>query len=107
MMDSRRQHPERSQPAPPRVVFWRGGSAWVGGIGEADPVQKAHGARFEQTLTGFKWIANRAIEREREGAKFMFGYEEALGYCPGSLVRDKDGIGAALLMADMAAHLHD
>ncbi len=66
-------------------------------------IAAAHGARFEQTLTGFKWIANRAIERERQGAKFVLGYEEALGYCAGSLVRDKDGIGAALLMADMAA----
>jgi phosphomannomutase len=66
-------------------------------------IAQAHGARFEQTLTGFKWIAHRARELEPEGYRFVFGYEEALGYCAGTLVRDKDGISAALLMADLAA----
>lgn len=67
-------------------------------------IAASHGARFEQTLTGFKWIAQRAMELEaREGVRFVFGYEEALGYCAGTLVRDKDGISAALLMADLAA----
>ena len=37
------------------------------------------GVRYEETLTGFKWIANRAMELEREGCQFVFGYEEALG----------------------------
>ncbi len=60
------------------------------------------GARHEETLTGFKWIANRAIELERQGARFVFGYEEALGYTVGTLVRDKDGIGAAVTFADLA-----
>src|SRR5262249_55722243 len=61
------------------------------------------GALFDETLTGFKWIANRALERAtRDGAELVFAYEEALGYTVGSLVRDKDGIGAALLVADMA-----
>jgi len=67
-------------------------------------IAKDHGARWEQTLTGFKWIANEAMRLEREdGFDFIMGYEEALGYTVGSLVRDKDGIGAALVMADMAA----
>ncbi|HJL37473.1 MAG TPA: hypothetical protein RMG95_17410, partial [Polyangiaceae bacterium LLY-WYZ-15_(1-7)] len=64
----------------------------------------AHGARGEQTLTGHKWIQNRGLELEaREGLCFVFGYEEALGYAVGALVRDKDGISAAVLMADLAA----
>lgn len=50
MMDSRRQHPERSPPAPPRVVFWRGGSAWVGGIGEAS----AHAHHAIQVCLGLE-----------------------------------------------------
>ncbi len=69
-------------------------------------IAKAHDALWAQTLTGFKWIANRAIEIEKEqGAQFVFGFEEALGYTIDDLVRDKDGVGAALVMADMAAFL--
>lgn len=68
-------------------------------------VAAAYGARFEQTLTGFKWIANAALDLERdEGVRFAFGYEEALGYTVGRIVRDKDGISAALVLADLAAH---
>ena len=54
------------------------------------------GVRFAQTLTGFKWISRV------EG--LAFGYEEALGYCVDPAgVRDKDGISAALLVAELAA----
>lgn len=67
------------------------------------PVAAAHGARWEQTLTGHKWIQNRALQLSREGAACLFGYEEALGYAPSPAVRDKDGISSALLIADMAA----
>ncbi|MDC3956538.1 phospho-sugar mutase [Polyangium jinanense] len=67
-------------------------------------IARALGVRYEETLTGFKWIANRAMDLERaEGAAFVFGYEEALGYTVGTLVRDKDGIGAALLFAELAS----
>jgi phosphomannomutase len=61
----------------------------------------ALGARYEETLTGFKWIANRALALE--GFNFVFGYEEALGYTVGTVARDKDGVGSALVVADMAA----
>ncbi|WP_434382601.1 phospho-sugar mutase [Melittangium boletus] len=62
------------------------------------------GAAYDEVLTGFKWIANRALVREREEAvRFVFGYEEAIGYCVGTVTRDKDGIGAALVFADLAA----
>jgi phosphomannomutase len=56
------------------------------------------GIRHEETLTGFKWISRVAGLR--------YGYEEAIGYCvdPGK-VRDKDGISAALMLAEMAAGL--
>jgi phosphomannomutase len=65
------------------------------------------GVAFDEVLTGFKWIANRALEREHaEGTHFVFGYEEALGYTVGSVVRDKDGVSAALLFADLAAWCH-
>ena len=64
-----------------------------------------HGARWEQTLTGHKWIQNRALELEREGYTYVFGYEEALGYAPSTQVRDKDGISSALRLADLASRL--
>lgn len=65
------------------------------------------GVRFAETLTGFKWITNRAMELEAtEGLRFVFGYEEALGYCTDRIVRDKDGISAAVVLATHAAELH-
>lgn len=63
------------------------------------------GAAYAETLTGFKWIANAALDAERRGEAFVLGYEEALGYSCGPLVRDKDGIGAALRMAELVRHL--
>jgi phosphomannomutase len=62
-------------------------------------IAAAYGARFAETLTGFKWIA-------RAGPGLVYGYEEALGYCVDpDAVRDKDGIGAAVLACDLAATL--
>jgi phosphomannomutase len=61
------------------------------------------GVQYEETLTGFKWLATRAMDLESKGTRFVFGYEEALGYSVGDLVRDKDGIGAAVLFAELAA----
>ncbi|ODU02626.1 MAG: phosphomannomutase [Pseudonocardia sp. SCN 72-86] len=62
-------------------------------------VAAAHGARFAETLTGFKWIV-------RAGEGLVYGYEEALGYCVDpEAVRDKDGIAAAVVAADLAATL--
>jgi phosphomannomutase len=63
-------------------------------------IAAAAGAGYAQTLTGFKWIV-RAGEFAA-GQRFVFGYEEALGYCVGEVVRDKDGIGAALAVLGLA-----
>jgi phosphomannomutase len=63
-------------------------------------IADAAGLPYEETLTGFKWIARV------EGLRY--GYEEALGYCvdPDG-VRDKDGITAALVVAELASELKE
>jgi phosphomannomutase len=66
-------------------------------------IAKAFGAHYGETLTGFKWIANHALNTQKDGLNFIFGYEEALGYTVGEVVRDKDGVGAALVASHMAA----
>jgi phosphomannomutase len=88
--------------------------AWAGADGEAagdgvfattivsssllGKIAAAHGIEYQETLTGFKWLSKIP--------GLVFGYEEALGYCvdPGG-VRDKDGITAALRVAEHAASL--
>lgn len=65
-------------------------SRWLAAIAENA------GLRAAATLTGFKWIA-------REPG-IVYGYEEAIGYCvQPDVVRDKDGLSAALMVAEMAA----
>jgi phosphomannomutase len=60
----------------------------------------ARGMPYGETLTGFKWIVRAT------GGELVFGYEEALGYCVApDIVRDKDGITASLLVAELAAGL--
>ncbi len=66
-------------------------------------IAEAHRVRHATTLTGFKWI----VRAGGPGTRMVYGYEEALGYVLGSdtglPVRDKDGIGAALAVAGLAA----
>ncbi|MFK7931348.1 MAG: phospho-sugar mutase [Myxococcota bacterium] len=66
-------------------------------------IADAHGAAYTETLTGFKWIAHAALKHEAVGGRFVLGYEEALGYSAGDVARDKDGVSAVLLFADLAA----
>jgi len=62
-------------------------------------IAKKNGIAFYETLTGFKWISKTN--------KLIFGYEEALGYCVDpAVVNDKDGISAAVIIAQLAGELH-
>jgi phosphomannomutase len=66
-------------------------------------IAESRGARAVRTLTGFKWIWTAARALEAEGAgRFVLGCEEALGFSVGGLVRDKDGISAAVWLAELA-----
>lgn len=66
---------------------------------------REHGVHHMRTLTGFKWIVRPAMQHPEW--RFVFGYEEALGYSVDGYVRDKDGITAALVFAELAAALKE
>ncbi|MFM2071477.1 MAG: hypothetical protein RLZZ623_1740 [Actinomycetota bacterium] len=60
-----------------------------------------HGVRSTETFTGFKWIGHTVLEHPADN--FVFGYEQALGYLVCKRPLDKDGISAAVLMAEIVA----
>ena len=70
-------------------------------------VAKKEGFTFEETLTGFKWMGNRSEELRAQGTKVLFSYEEAIGFCCGDVVRDKDGVTASAVFMEMATHLRN
>ncbi|CAB4867916.1 unannotated protein [freshwater metagenome] len=62
---------------------------------------RAHGVHFKETFTGFKWIGRTVLDHPE--LRFVFGYEQALGYLVAQQPMDKDGITAAVMMAEVAA----
>jgi len=62
-----------------------------------------HGALYQETRIGFRWIGAAAAALEASGGRVVLGCEEALGYSPWGLIRDKDGVSAALLVADLVS----
>lgn len=69
-----------------------------------ESIAREYGARAEATFTGFKWLWTAALALEQsDGLHYVFGFEEALGYCVFDKVHDKDGVSAALVFAEMAA----
>ncbi|CAV25811.1 Probable phosphomannomutase [Vibrio atlanticus] len=70
-----------------------------------EKVANSHGATYFQTLTGFKWLANIGMQLEDEKNEFLFAYEEALGYTIGTQVRDKDGLSAIVVFAQLVEEL--
>ena len=70
-----------------RAARWR----WQGG-----------GLPLEETLTGFKWLCSRAEPARRYTVLLAF---EAIGFCLGDVVNDKDGVSASAVFAEMAGWL--
>lgn len=68
-------------------------------------IAESRGAEYFQTLTGFKWLTNVAMQKQSEEKQFLFAYEEALGYTIGSEVWDKDGLSALVAFAQLTAEL--
>lgn len=63
------------------------------------------GFHFEETLTGFKWMGNRAKQLTDQGKTVLFAFEEAIGYMCCPFVLDKDGVSAAVITAELASYL--
>lgn len=67
-------------------------------------IARAKGVKLEETLTGFKYIGEKITAYENDPAKdFIMGYEESYGYLIGTHARDKDAVGTAVLICEMAA----
>lgn len=69
------------------------------------PIAKKYGVKKYDVLTGFKNIYDKANELERNNSgKFVFGFEESIGYNYKDFVRDKDAVTAAMLITEMTAY---
>jgi phosphoglucomutase len=64
-------------------------------------MSKKLGFHYVETLTGFKWIGNKAIDLESKGYEVPFGFEEAIGFMFNG-IHDKDGISSAVVFLQMA-----
>ncbi len=71
-----------------------------------DAVANKYGVKLESVLTGFKFIGGviADLENENRVEDYLFGFEESYGYLIGEHVRDKDAIGAVMLICDMTAY---
>ena len=75
--------------------------------GMARVVAEQNGVHFEDTFTGFKFMAERVASWEAAGSyKYIFAFEESYGYMMGDYVRDKDAVTASMMVAEMAAHYY-
>lgn len=66
----------------------------------SDLVAKSYGCQVIKTLTGFKWIGSEIKKEKERNINFIFGFEEAYGYVVKNITGDKDGIQAAMVLAE-------
>jgi phosphoglucomutase len=69
-------------------------------------IAKVNGVKLYDVLTGFKFIGEVIKNYERDGkpGRYLLGFEESYGYLMGSYARDKDAVGAAMMICEMTAH---
>ena len=67
-------------------------------------IAESYGVKMYESLTGFKNICGRIPFLEENGLRYLFGYEESVGYAASVNIRDKDGISAGMLIAEAAAY---
>ena len=69
-------------------------------------IAEYYGIKMIDVLTGFKYIGEQIsnLEKKGEEERFIFGFEESCGYLSGAYVRDKDAVGASLLICEMLAY---
>ncbi|KAJ6664856.1 hypothetical protein lerEdw1_005828 [Lerista edwardsae] len=68
-------------------------------------IAQKEGFHFEDTLPGFKSIGSRVKDLLDSGKEVLFAFEESIGFMCGTSVLDKDGVSAAVVIAEMAAYL--
>ncbi|MBQ6990255.1 MAG: phospho-sugar mutase [Clostridia bacterium] len=71
-----------------------------------EAVAKENGVVMDYCFTGFRFIADRMNRYIADGYQFLLGFEESYGYLMGDYARDKDAVGAAAMIAEMAAYYH-
>lgn len=64
------------------------------------------GFHHEETLTGFKWMGNKSLDLVAQGYDAPYAFEEAIGYMFGDIVRDKDGIAAAIVFLSLVVEIY-
>lgn len=74
----------------------------------ARTVAEENGVHMDQTFTGFKFMAEKVAEYEKEGSyQYIMAYEESYGYMMGDYVRDKDAVTASMMICEMAAWYYE
>jgi len=68
-------------------------------------IAEKYSVKSYESLTGFKNICGKANELEKDKKhKFIFGYEESIGYVTGDFVKDKDGVISSMMLCEAAAY---
>ena len=74
----------------------------------ADAIAEAYDTELVEVLTGFKYIGEKILEAEKSGhGHYQFGFEESYGSLAAGYARDKDAVGAAVILCEMAAYYRD